>query len=83
MKTTSTANPIAASTVTDEQSLREWLRLAGGSLPGEFLRSQGLNPAVLVTQGLLRVGPGRWSDFYVAGPVLRFTPFNRQTKIAA
>jgi hypothetical protein len=83
MNTTNTANSIATMKVTDSESLREWLRLAGGSLPGEFLRLQGLNPAELVTQGLLRVGPGRWSDAYVAGRLLGIRPFNVPVRVAA
>lgn len=79
-----TANSNTAARMTCEESLQQWLRLGDGTLPGEFLRLQGLIPEELVALGLLRVGPGRWSDFYVAGPVLRHSSgFNQQTRVCA
>lgn len=53
-----------------EAALEQWLCEGGGSLPGEFLRLHGLNPAVLVSERLLRRARGRWSDTYVSGPLL-------------
>jgi hypothetical protein len=55
-------------------ALQQWLALGGGSIPGAFLREQGLKPEVLVAQGFLRLGAGRWSNSYAAGPLLRPGP---------
>jgi hypothetical protein len=52
-------------------SLQQWLALGGGSVPGVFLREQGLKPEELVALGFLQLGAGRWSDAFVAGPLLR------------
>lgn len=63
-----------------EELLQRWLHHAGGSLPGEFLRHQGLNPTVLVSQDLLRAASGRWSDCYVAGPLLQLQAEAQQSR---
>lgn len=75
--------PGAPVEVADAELLREWLRLAGGNLPGEFLRLQGQDPAVFSSLGLLCLAPSRWSDSYVAGPLLSLHTLNNAGRIPA
>ena len=78
-----TARSSAAGEAVREGFLDHLLLLGGGSVPGEFLRLQGLIPSALVARGLLRLGPGRWSDSYIAGPRLQPSPLHQPTEIAA
>lgn len=74
------AKPTTVLEVIGEESLSHWLCDADGSLPGEFLRSHGLDPEELVSQGLLQAAAGRWSESYVAGPMLRRQQFEVPVK---
>jgi len=65
---TDSGKPGATVAVASAELLREWLRLAGGNLPGEFLRTQGQDPAVLSMRGAVVSCAGSLVGFLCGRP---------------